>query len=182
MFNLPQTASFDWLDERICVFMALPFPLAASSNWVAAVSYLLDGRLYFTSYFYHCWMNACVSTTIPLAACFLLFMCMCIYVPLSRPASSNWLDGRQCVCAFPLPRPHPFSRCINVCVYPFLWLFSLTSLMNVCVFNFASFLAFSYSLYCRLCFTPFSLLPLAHRLIDWMNVCVCVCVASNSLD
>ena len=140
MFYLPQTDSFDWLDERIyvCIWHFL-FPWLRPSNWIAAVSYLVDGRLYFSSFwmlFNHCWMNACVSTTLPLAAFyFLLFMCMCIYVPLSRSASSNWLDGRQCVCvwvrAFPLPRPHPFSRCIDVCVYPFFWLFSLTSLMNV---------------------------------------------------
>ena len=106
-------------------------------------------------------------------------MCICIYVPLSKPASSNWLDGRQCVCVpLSLPRPHPFSRCIDVYVYPFLRLFSLTSLMNVWVFHCATFLAFSYSVYCRLCFTSFLLLPLAPRLIDWM---LPVCVASNSL-
>ncbi len=108
----------------------------------------------------------------PLLFLFFLFMCL---MPCLLPLT-GWLVANVCMCAFPLPRPHPFSRCINVCVYPFLWLFSLTSLMNVCVFNFASFLAFSYSLYCRLCFTSFLLLPLAHRLIDWMNVCVCVCV------
>ena len=112
------------------------------------------------------WMRE--ENILPLASFFLLFICMCISLPLSRPASSNWLDGRQCVCvwvrAFPLPRPHPFSRCIDVCVYPFFWLFSLTSLMNVCVFHCATFLAFSYSVYCRLCFTTFLLLPLAPRL------------------